>query len=212
MQYTAVWASWGHGFAGDIMAHWADVEHEGIDRNGIVEGIDDPRWSWLVPDAAAKQKYANRGVPANRIYTLNALPNATYTANRQWHYVQKHPLQHVRLASFFSCESASDTGVDLPGTAFAMGAKSAIGITNVVQPTNLSSFSENFFHQLRQGIYLDTAAAQANANGIYLSLGIDYKISGEEKTVLTWGAEIQLPTTVYKDPRWGDGKGPEAGP
>ena len=58
------------------MGHWQIQKGEGINRSGQSEGPDDHRWSYLVPNAAIKQRYVNTGrIGANQIYTLNDLPS-----------------------------------------------------------------------------------------------------------------------------------------
>ena len=204
MQYTAVWGAFGHGFGGDIMAHWTDAES--IEQSRESEGISDARWSFLVTNAAAKQKYVNKGLNPSRIYTLNELPNVWNTTAGRW---SRYPLTYVRLAAFLSCESATTNGPDLPGTAAAMGAKSAVGIVGTVQPSVLHKWSCDFFRSLMVGWSVETAAEGARFGPVSpLARDINPHVMGVGSTTLT---DRGLTTTVLnpvQNPQWGDGKGP----
>ena len=206
MQYTAVWGAYGHGFNGDIMGHWADTESEGINRSGQSEGPDDQRWSYLVPNAAIKQRYVNTGrIGANQIYTLNDLPHAWNTSGR-WN---RYPLQYVRLAAFLACETASQTTPDFPKTAVAMGAKSAVGILGPVGVSDLHGWSIDFFGSLRveNPVAVAADAARYGPNRL-LPRNVNSYVAGNQNTTLTDRNFFTTPLTPVQNPRWGDNAGP----
>ena len=196
IQYHAVWAAFGHGANGRVMAFWTGAQTA---ANREYSDFQDENWEFLIPEQ--NQASTQLGVVGNdpsRYYPLDQLPRVKSRVQTRggqtWPEINQG-LPYLRAAFFFGCETGanSQTSSDLPSQAVQSGAKVALGFTTMVDSNQVEQYVNTFSDRLRRG---DTVS-QANARAAG-------RVGGAENTQISGSSNIRLSPAA-----WGDNVGPD---